>query len=148
MAKSHTITISYAAGTIPPWSYTIVPNQADPKKAKIKRGDDLNWVSQQGAWTVFFKGTTPLVDSAGIGIASLGAAGGVSAGGTVSKKPKVGATFTYGVSLLLPGTTGPVTDDPEIIIESDGAVKKKKKAPAKPKSKPKARAKPKPKKKK
>jgi plastocyanin len=114
--KTHTISITYANGT---WSYAILPAQANPKKAKVKRGDTLLWVSKDGQWTVFFKdGTTPLVDGNGSPVFNVSGQSGAAAGGKVGVKAKDQESFTYGVKLL-PNDGGPeVIDDPEIIIES------------------------------
>jgi plastocyanin len=114
--KTHTITITYANGA---WSYAIQPAQANPKKAKVKRGDTLLWVSADGNWTVFFKdGATPLVNGNGDPVSTVSGASGAAAGDKVGAKAKDNDTFTYGVKLL-PNNGGPeVVDDPEIIIES------------------------------
>jgi len=114
--KTHTITIAYSNGV---WNYSIHPAQANPKRAKVKRGDTLLWVSGDGNWTVFFKdGTTPLVDGNGNPVSTVSAPSGSAAGDRVGAKPKDNDTFTYGVKLL-PNNGGPeVIDDPEIIIES------------------------------
>jgi hypothetical protein len=114
--KTHTISISYANGA---WSYTIQPAQTNPKKAKIKRGDTLLWVSTDGSWTVFFKNaTTPLVNGDGDPVSTVAGPSGSAAGADIGVKPKDGDTFTYGVKVLLNGSGQEVTDDPEIIIES------------------------------
>src|SRR4051812_1371357 len=60
---THTITITYDAATRQ-WSYSITPAQADPGNAKVKRGDTILWRCDQGAWTVYFKGPSPLGDPA------------------------------------------------------------------------------------
>lgn len=114
--KTHTISITYANGA---WSYAILPAQANPKKAKVKRGDTLLWVSNDGQWTVFFKdGTTPLVDGNGSPLFNVSGPSGAAAGSIVGVKAKDQESFTYGVKLL-PNDGGPeVVDDPEIIIES------------------------------
>jgi plastocyanin len=114
--KTHTITISYSNGA---WNYSIQPAQANPKKAKVKRGDTLLWVCADGNWTVFFKdGTTPLVDGNGNPVSTVSAPSGSAAGDRIGVKAKDNDTFTYGVKLL-PNNGGPeVVDDPEIIIES------------------------------
>lgn len=114
--KTHTITIAYSNGT---WNYSIQPAQANPKKAKVKRGDTLLWTCADGNWTVFFKdGTTPLVDGNGDPVSTVSAPSGSAAGNKVGAKAKDNDTFTYGVKLL-PNNGGPeVVDDPEIIIES------------------------------
>jgi plastocyanin len=114
--KTHTITIVYSNGT---WNYSIQPAQANPKKAKVKRGDTLLWTCADGNWTVFFKdGTTPLVDGNGDPVSTVSGPSGTAAGDRVGVKAKDNDTFTYGVKLL-PNNGGPeVVDDPEIIIES------------------------------
>ena len=114
--KTHTITITYAdAG----WHYSIYPAQADPKKAKVKRGDTLNWICSDGGWQVFFKnGATPLVDGNGYPVTAVNGGSGETAGATVGAKAKDGDTFTYGVKVHPNGGGAPVVDDPEIIIES------------------------------
>jgi hypothetical protein len=112
----HTITIRFTGPET--WSYDIMPRQANPKKARIKRKDVLQWVSPDGTWTVFFKGLTPLEDGNGIGIASVTAPSGASAGGIMAVKPKTGDVFTYGVKLVLNGSGQTVEDDPEIVIEA------------------------------
>ncbi len=114
--KTHTITISYANGA---WSYSIYPAQPNPKKAKVKRGDTLNWVCADGSWTVFFKnGITPLVDENGNPVATVDGASGAADGASVGAKPKDNDSYLYGVRVNLNGGGGPVVDDPEIIIES------------------------------
>jgi len=113
---THTITINYNADANPQWSYTISPAN-DAKKARVKRNDTILWQCGSGDWKVFFKGPTPLEDASGGALAQVGAGAGVSAGGAVAPKVKKGDVFTYGVSLLLPGASAPVVDDPQIIIE-------------------------------
>jgi plastocyanin len=114
--KTHTISISYASGT---WSYSIQPAQANPKRAKVKRGDTLLWVSTDGSWTVFFKnGTTPLVNGDGDPVSTVAGPSGSAAGGKIGVKAKDNDSFTYGVKLLPNGGGPEVVDDPEIIIES------------------------------
>lgn len=113
---THTITINYDANANPQWSYTISPAN-DAKKARVKHNDTIVWVCGSGDWTVFFKGATPLEDTAGGDLAKLGSGAGGRAGGAVSASVKKGDVFTYGVSLLLPGASAPVVDDPQIIIE-------------------------------
>lgn len=114
--KTHTITITYADGA---WHYSIYPAQADPKKAKVKRGDTLNWICSDGSWQVFFKnGVTPIVDGNGYPVTAVNGGSGESAGATIGVKAKDGDTFTYGVKVEPNGGGAPVVDDPEIIIES------------------------------
>ena len=114
--KTHTITISYANGA---WNYSVYPAQANPLKAKVKRGDTLNWVCADGSWEVFFKnGTTPLVDNDGNPIFTRDGASGTTSGATIGVKAKDGASFNYGVKVEPNGGGAPVVDDPEIIIES------------------------------
>jgi hypothetical protein len=114
--KTHTIAISYNNGV---WSYTIQPAQGNPKRAKVKRGDTLLWVSTEGSWTVFFKnGTTPLVNGSGNPVTTVSGPSGNAAGGKVDTKLKPNDSFTYGVKLVPNGGGPEVTDDPEIIIES------------------------------
>jgi hypothetical protein len=114
--KTHTITITHADGA---WHYSIYPAQADPKKAKVKRGDTLNWICSDGSWQVFFKnGVTPLVDGNGYPVSAVNGGSGEAAGATIGVKPKDGDTFTYGVQVHPNGGGSPVVDDPEIIIES------------------------------
>lgn len=124
---THTITIIYVAAATPQWSYTIKPPQSKPNKAKLKRGDTLQWKSKSGDWMVFFKGSTPLEDGSGLGLASVsGASGGPPAGGIISQNAKPGDVFDYGVQLVLNNNGGTVIDDPQIIIESDGVNPRKK----------------------
>lgn len=114
--KTHTITITLADGA---WSYSIYPAQANPKKAKVKRGDTVNWVCADGSWVVFFKhGVTPLVDGNGDPVSTVEGASGATNGDTIGVKAKDGDTFTYGVKVYPNGGGAPVIDDPEIIIES------------------------------
>jgi len=114
--KTHTITVTYADGA---WHYSIYPAQANPKKAKVKRGDTLNWVCADGSWEVFFKnGTTPLVDGNGDPVSTVEGASGATNGDAIGAKAKDGDTFTYGVKVHPNGGGAPVIDDPEIIIES------------------------------
>jgi len=113
---THTITIIYNAAANPQWSYTISPEN-DAKNARVKRHDTIVWKCDGGNWTVFFKGATPLADSSGAELARVSGAAGDSAGGQVDGKVKKGDVFTYGVSLLLPGASEPVIDDPRIVIE-------------------------------
>jgi plastocyanin len=114
--KTHTIFISYANGA---WGYSIQPAQANPKRAKVKRGDTLLWVSADGSWTVFFKdGATPLVNGNGDPVSTVAGPSGSAAGGKIGVKAKDNDTFTYGVKLLPNGGGPEVVDDPEIIIES------------------------------
>lgn len=114
--KTHTITITYANGA---WHYSIYPAQADPKKAKIKRKDTLNWICSDGSWQVFFKnGVTPLVDGNDYPVTAVNGGSGEAAGATIGVKSKDGDTFTYGVKVHPNGGGAPVIDDPEIIIES------------------------------
>ena len=56
---THTITIHYDT-TTKQWSYTIVPAGNDAKNARVKRHDTVQWKSDDGTWTVYFKGPTPL----------------------------------------------------------------------------------------
>ena len=114
--KTHTITIHYADGG---WHYSIYPAQADAKKAKVKRGDTLNWVCADGGWEVFFKnGVTPLVNGNGDPEFTVNGGSGAANGASIGVKHKDGDTFTYGVRVHPNGGGGPVVDDPEIIIES------------------------------
>lgn len=114
--KTHTITITYADGA---WHYSIYPAQANPNKAKVKRGDTLNWICSDGNWQVFFKnGATPLVDENGYPVTAVNGGSGEAAGANVDAKPKDGDTFSYGVKVQPNGGGAPVVDDPEIIIES------------------------------
>lgn len=114
--KTHTISISYDNGT---WTYAIQPAQANPKRAKVKRGDTLLWVSTDGQWTVFFKdGATPLADDQGAPVFNVTGRSGEAAGDKVGVKAKDQESFTYGVKLLPNGGGPEVVDDPEIIIES------------------------------
>ena len=116
--RTHTITITYGAAAILPWSYIIEPLQPEPQKAKLKRGDTLQWKSKSGDWMVFFKGSTPLEDGNGLGLASVsGASSGRPVGGIISQKTKLKDVFNYGVRLALNNNGGTVTDDPQIIIE-------------------------------
>ena len=48
----------------------------------------------------------------------MGGAAGATAGGEVSDKVKKDDEYSYGVSLLLPGVTDPVVDDPRIFVEN------------------------------
>jgi len=114
--KTHTITITFADGA---WSYSIYPAQANPKKAKVKHGDTLNWICSDGSWEVFFKnGVTPLVNSNGDPVSTVEGGSGATGGATIGVKAKDGDTFTYGVKVEPNGGGAPVVDDPEIIIES------------------------------
>ena len=113
--KTHTITITFANGV---WGYSVSPMQPNGKQVKVKRGDRLNWISSDGNWTVFFKnGTTPLEDGGGNPMSTVGSGNGQANGGSVATKHRSGASFTYGVRLLLNGSGAAVEDDPEIIIE-------------------------------
>jgi len=112
----HTITISYDAEASPQWSYSISPAN-DAKKARVKRHDTIIWKCDVGSWKVFFKGPTPLSNQAGGTLTEVSAAAGASAGGDVDGKVKKGDEFEYGVSVLLPGATEPVVDDPRIVIQ-------------------------------
>ena len=114
--KTHTITITYADGA---WHYSIYPAQTNPKKAKVKHGDTLNWICSDGSWEVFFKnGVTPLVNGNGDPVSSVEGGSGASGGATIGVKAKDGDTFTYGVKVEPNGGGALVVDDPEIIIES------------------------------
>ena len=114
--RTHTITISYANGA---WLYTIIPAQSNPKKARIKRKDTVNWVCADGSWQVFFKnGATPLVNGNGDPVSTLDGASGATAGATIGTKPKDNDAFDYGVRVQPNSGGGPVVDDPQIIIES------------------------------
>jgi hypothetical protein len=118
---THTIVITYHAAATPQWSYSITPAQADPGNAKVKRGDTILWRCDQGAWTVYFKGPSPLGDPADpckTDIPYVSAAARVAAGAVVTDKVKKGDEFSYGVSVLLPGASAPVVDDPRIFIEN------------------------------
>lgn len=115
---THTITIHYDTVT-KQWDYTIVP-AGDAKKARVKRHDTILWKCDAGSWTVYFKGPTPLTNPADPCEGDVGyvsGAKGATAGAQVSRKVRVGDEFTYGVSVLLPGATEPVVDDPRIFIE-------------------------------
>jgi hypothetical protein len=114
---THTITISYAAAT-KQWSYTFYPGGSDAKNARVKRHDTIVWQCEGGSWKVFFKGPTPLTNASGQELPEVSGAAGVSAGGDVDEKVKKGEEFTYGVSVLLPGASEPVVDDPRIVIEN------------------------------
>jgi len=117
---THTITITYDAKATPQWSYSIVPQQKDPKKALVKRGDTIEWRCDQGAWTIFFKGASPLTNPKDPCEGEQGyvtGAAGATVGALVTAKVKKGDEFSYGVSVVLPGATDPVVDDPRIIIE-------------------------------
>lgn len=114
---THTITISYDATANPQWSYTISPAN-DAKKSRVKRHDTIVWRCDSGSWKVYFKGPTPLANSSGGDLTYVGGAAGVSAGGEVAEKVKKGDEYEYGVSLLLPGASEPVIDDPRIVIEN------------------------------
>jgi hypothetical protein len=114
---THTITISYDAAATPQWSYAISPAN-DAKKARVKRHDTIVWRCDNGGWKIYFKGPTPLVDSTGQELAEVSGALGATAGGEVDEKVKKGDEYVYGVSVLLPGTTTPVIDDPRIYIEN------------------------------
>lgn len=114
---THTITIRYSAAASPQWSYTISPEN-DAKNARVKRHDTILWKCDGGNWTVFFKGATPLASASGEDLPRVSGAAGASAGGKVDGKVKKGDVFTYGVSLLLPGASEPVVDDPRIFIEN------------------------------
>jgi len=113
----HTITIHYDAGT-KQWNYTIVPGGNDARNARVKRKDTVQWKCEDGAWTVYFKGPTPLADQYGKELPYVSGAAGATAGGEVVDKVKTGEAFSYGVSVLLPGVKDPVIDDPRIIIEN------------------------------
>jgi plastocyanin len=118
---THKIVITYNAAATPQWSYSITPSQSDPKNARVKRGDIIQWVNADGAWTVYFKGPSPLgdpQDPCKADIPYVGAAAGAPAGAEVTDKVKKGDEFSYGVSVLLPNTTVPVVDDPRIFIEN------------------------------
>ena len=130
---AHLITVTYTAGNPQPWDYQVKPPQTNPRKAKFKRGDTVKWTSPSGDWKVTFYISTPIVDGNGLGLASISGKSGKRAGGFISQYTQPDDAFAYGVSLLLPGASQPVTDDPEIIIDSDM-------------QKPKAKKKPKPKK--
>jgi hypothetical protein len=114
---THTITISYDAAADPQWSYAISPAN-DAKKARVKRHDTIVWRCDNGSWKVFFKGPTPLANPAGQELAEVTGASGVTAGGDVDAKVKKGDEYIYGVSVLLPGASEPVIDDPRIYIEN------------------------------
>ncbi len=114
--KTHTITIRFTGPDT--WSYDIDPKQPDPKRARIKRNEILQWMCADGTWTVFFKDLTPLENSKGVGIARVSAGSGETAGGTVAAKPNVGDVFSYGVKLVPNGSKEPVETDPEIVIEA------------------------------
>lgn len=117
---THTITIKYDANADPHWSYSIDPYQPDAKKAKVKRGDVINWVCKEGAWTVYFKGASPLFNPKDPCQGEQGyvsGAQGATVGAEVTAKVKKGDEFVYGVSVMLPGATDPVVDDPRVIIE-------------------------------
>ena len=116
--RTHTITIKYDAAA-KKWDYEIVPKENNPKKARVKRNDTVEWKCAQGTWTVYFKGPTPLVDPLtreALPFVS-GVAGNVAVGGKVSPHAQIGDEFDYGVKLVVTGTTDPVYDDPRIIIE-------------------------------
>ena len=115
---THTITIHYDAGANPQWSYTISPANNDAKNARVKRHDTIVWQCENGSWKVFFKGPTPLANASGQELPEVSGAAGASAGGDVDEKVKKGDEFTYGVSVLLPGASDPVVDDPRIVIEN------------------------------
>ena len=114
---THTITISYDATANPQWSYAITPAN-DAKKARVKRHDTIVWRCDNGSWKVFFKGPTPLENAAGQELTEVSGALGATAGGEVDEKVKKGDEYVYGVSVLLPGTSTPVVDDPRIYIEN------------------------------
>jgi hypothetical protein len=114
---THTITISYDAAATPQWSYAISP-AGDAKKARVKRHDTIVWRCDNGSWKIFFKGPTPLVDAAGQALTEVSGDLGATAGGEVSEKVKKGDEYVYGVSVLLPGASAPVVDDPRIYIEN------------------------------
>jgi len=114
---THTITITYDATATPQWSYAISPDN-DAKNARVKRHDTILWQCGNGGWTVFFKGPTPLADGNGGMLSQVSGAAGAIAGGEVDGKVKKGEEFTYGVSVILPGASEPVVDDPRIIIEN------------------------------
>ena len=114
---THTITISYDATANPQWSYAISPAN-DAKKARVKRHDTIVWRCDNGSWKVFFKGPTPLANPAGQELTEVSAASGATAGGEVDNKVKKGEEYVYGVSVLLPGASEPVIDDPRIYIEN------------------------------
>ena len=120
---THTITFAYADGAL---NYTIDPPQRPPysaTKARVKRRDRLQWKNSDGKWTVYFKGRTPLVDGkqgTGDPLASVsGPRGKTPVGGTISREARVGDRFRFGVILVLGSNGKTVTDDPEIIIESE-----------------------------
>lgn len=114
---THTITITYDAAANPQWRYAISPEN-DAKNARVKRHDTILWKCDGGEWTVFFKGPTPLANPSGEDLARVTGAAGISAGGKVDGKVKKGEEFVYGVSVLLPGASEPVVDDPRIIIQN------------------------------
>ena len=114
---THTITISYDAAADPQWSYAISPAN-DAKKARVKRHDTVVWRCDNGSWKIFFKGPTPLANSAGQELTEVTGATGATAGGVVDNKVKKGDEYVYGVSVLLPGASEPVIDDPRIYIEN------------------------------
>lgn len=120
---THTIAFAFADGA---WNYTIDPPQRPPysaRKARIKRRDRLQWKCSDGRWTVYFKGRTPLVDGkqgTGDCLASVsGPRGKNPVGGTISREARVGDRFKFGVILVLDRNGKTVTNDPEIIIESE-----------------------------
>jgi hypothetical protein len=114
---THTITISYDAAATPQWSYSITPAN-DAKKARVKRHDTIVWRCDNGSWKIFFKGPTPLENAGGQALTEVSGAVGATAGGEVDEKVKKGEEYVYGVSVLLPGTSTPVVDDPRIYIEN------------------------------
>jgi hypothetical protein len=114
----HTITIKYDAAAHPQWDYDIYPPQSDPKNARVKRHDIVEWKCAQGSWMVYFKGPTPLVDKTGKELYYVnGVAGNVAVGGEVSSHLQKDE-YEYGVSVVLTGTGEKVNDDPRIFIEN------------------------------